>query len=241
MHQHRPRERGGLAAVEPRQRQLEHRLRAAQHVERAAQLGDMVGGFATHEARQGGGIGRMDARQDLAELGCDFAARRLVGRVAQQLAGDGDAADAAHHIGLAQGVLGRQLEQGFGRAHAGRMGGLQHAELGGTVDGDGTLAIGLALGRRIAAQDQRVAFAVDQRVETPGLARGAAGLATQTFDCGGGAEMAAGRFGEHAGDVFGFGRHVNGHLPGLWHRLRRVVRGPRQLGRSITCRAPSRP
>ena len=80
--QHRRRGRRGLAAVEPRKRQLEHRLRLAQQVELAAQAGDVIGRFAMRERRQALGIDGMDARQDLAELARDRAARLFIGRIA---------------------------------------------------------------------------------------------------------------------------------------------------------------
>ena len=60
----------------------------------------------------------MDARHDLAELARDLLARVGIGRIAQQLAGDGDAADPAHDEGLAETVFRGKLEQHFRRADA---------------------------------------------------------------------------------------------------------------------------
>ena len=105
-----------------------------ERVERAAQAGDLVGRLAMGERRQASRVDGVDARHDLAELARDLAARLRVGRIAQQLAGDRRAADAAHDEGLAQPVRGRELEQHLGRAHARLEGGAQDAELGRAVE-----------------------------------------------------------------------------------------------------------
>ena len=49
-----------------------------------------------------------------------------------------------------------------------------------------------------------MALAVDDGIEAPGLARGAAQFAGETFDCGAAAEMPAGGDGQHSGHLIGF-------------------------------------
>ncbi len=61
----------GLRRSSQDKRQLEHRLRLAERVERAAQAGDVVGRLAMDERRQASRVDGMDARQDLAELAGD--------------------------------------------------------------------------------------------------------------------------------------------------------------------------
>ena len=75
----------------------------------------------------------------------------------------------------------------------GPVGGSQHAKFGGAVQSRGRAGAGLARRRRIAAQDQAMAFAVDHRIETPGLARGAARFPREPLDRGRSGEMPAGR------------------------------------------------
>jgi len=162
--------------------------------------------------RQRFDVDGVDAGHDLAELARDLLARRGVGRITQQLARDRDARDAAHDIGLAQAVLRCELEQHFRRAHAALPGRPQHAELGGAVERGRPLALAFAGARRIAAQDQRVSLAVDHGIEAPGLARGAARFAGETFDRGASAEMPAGGARQHGGDLVRFASpDVNGH------------------------------
>ena len=96
----------------------------------------MVCRLATDQRRQPVQRHSVEARQDLAELACDLYSRAVVGRIAEQLAGDGDAADPAHDEGLAQSVFGREFEQHFRGADAGPESGMQDTKLGGAVDRD---------------------------------------------------------------------------------------------------------
>src|SRR6476660_1815777 len=90
------------------------------------------------QGREGRGIDGMDARGNLAEVVGDLLASVGIGRIAQELAGDGDAADPAHDEGLAETVLRPELEQYLRRPHAAVERRAQHAELGGAIERGGT-------------------------------------------------------------------------------------------------------
>ena len=175
-------------------------MRLVQRVESRAQARDLVSGLAAGERRQTGGVDRVNARHDLAELARDLRARPGIGIVPQELARDRGAADAAHHEGLAQPVVGGELEQHFRRAHAALEGGPQDAEFGGAIERGGARLFAAANGRRIAAQDQRVAMTTHDRIEAPGLARGAARFAAKVFDARGSAEVTAAGSSKSSGD-----------------------------------------
>ena len=174
----------------------------------------MVGRLAALQGRQASERHGMDVRQDLAQLPGDPAPGLFVGRIAQQLARDRRAVDAAHDEGLAQPVRIGELEQHLGRPHAGPVGRPQHAELGGAVERR-RRPVGLARGAgRIAPQDQPVARAILQHgIEAPGLARGAARFAAQAVEADRLAEVPAGGVGQDGGDRVGLWSCVNGHSP----------------------------
>ena len=80
----------------------------------------------------------MDARDDLAELAGDLPARLGIGRIAQELAGDGGAADPAHDEGLAQAVLPAPSSNSTSGARTPALkAAAQHAEFGGAVERGG--------------------------------------------------------------------------------------------------------
>ena len=200
VHQHRLRGGCGLAPVEPAQRQFEHRLRLVERVERRAQAGDLVGRLAAGERRQSNDVDRMNARRDLAELGCDPRPCLGVGRIAQQLARDRGAADAAHHEGVAQTVFGGEFEQDLRRAHAALEGRAQDTEFGRAIERRAAGLLAARDRRRVAAQDQLLTCAGCDGVEAPGLARGAARFTAKVFNAHSRAEVTAAGGGKSSGN-----------------------------------------
>ena len=200
VHQHRLGGGRGFAPVEPAERQFEHRLRLVERVDGRAQAGDLVGRLTAGERRHSRDVDRVNARRDLPELGGDPCPCVGIGRIAQQLARDRGAADAAHHEGFAQPVFGGEFEQDLRCAHAAREGRAQDTELRRAIErrAAGLLAAGHR--RRVAAQDQLVTCAGCDGVEAPGLARGAARFAAKIFNARRRAQMAAARGSKSSGN-----------------------------------------
>ncbi len=168
------------------------------------------------ERRQGPDVDGMDARQDLAELAGDPLAGAGVGRVAQELARDRGAADAAHDD---RPRPARPRAASSNSTSGARTPACKAARKTRNSVARSSAAersrFASALARRIAAQDQLVALAADQRIEAPGLARGAAEFAGETFDRGAAGEMPAGGDRQHGGHLIGFAARGSGHVAAM--------------------------
>ena len=138
-----------------------------EQVERAAQAGDVVGGLAMGQRRQVREYRRHGCAPGSRRAGPRSSSRAFViGRIAQELAGDRRAADPAHDEGLAQPVLRRELEQHFAaraRPPCGRRRSTRNSVARSSAVARSRARRPCRRRRRIAAQDQAVALAVRRR------------------------------------------------------------------------------
>jgi hypothetical protein len=184
----------------------------------------------------------VDARQDLAELTRDQRPRRGVGRIAQKLASDRRAADAAHDEAVAQAVFGLSSNSTSGartpalKAAASTRNSVARSS---AVLERGLLA--LPVRRRIAAQDQAVALAVHDASklqvwrEAPPDSRLSRSIVGGSPKCRPAAPARPRRPGR-------LQRLCERSFTGLWHRPGSVVRGRAPNGgEAQKCRTDFRP
>jgi hypothetical protein len=178
-------------ASRARRRQLEHRLGADQ-AGRGRDLWPAVGRFAMHER------GRLAARHGCAPRispsGLRSFSRHGIRRITQELARDRDTTDPAHDIGLAEAIVGSELEQHFGRADSRRSSTRTRNSVARSIETRRSIS---ALSGNPRVEADRGAGSAHatcrrRRRRSSGLAQRRRRLATELLDRGHSAEMAAG-------------------------------------------------
>ena len=171
MHQRQPRRVWRAMALQPSQRELEHRPDAGVAAMPGFVVGQFVGGRCAAQRRQARAVGAVDARQRLAALPGQLRARASQPRIGGDASAERLAGHLLHHVAFAETHVGLQHQRHGRHRHAGAGHLFDDACLG-LQRGIACGALVRAFGR--AAQHQRkIALPGRMHDEGPGFLAGA--------------------------------------------------------------------